>query len=515
MAYDDKPLTVIRRDVSGGLNNRYVANLIQENQCSQLVNADIGPPGQVRKRPGSTILACLASNPGTGLYGFEPRAGINRLVATYAGQIKWSPVSSGFATIASVNVSTPGLATTMVKAGETGTYAGDVLILSDGTNNMLRVEPGTPSFQDLGNTNLSPPKSTVMTYYRNRLWVLFANQLAWSSALPLYNASLSGYATAFDRTTNVFNMPVGQERALIGIRDMGLVALGNDAVWGINPSVVPVATDKPEKIIEYGCVAGNTAQQVGDDIMYLAKDGVRGVFRTQQDKLQTGTSFPISYGLREEMDTISWAYVSKACAVVFDNKYFLSLPVNGSTYNNQVWILYPATQGWVKVSGWNVAAWSTIQISGEQRLYYIDSVNSNVYRAWKGFTDNGVAIPYLEVGRGEDMGAPLQKKVGGEVSIKAEISGNYNIEVYINLDNSGYNWIGNLNLAGALITFPITFPVTFPPQNIAYDKFHIDSLGEWFEAKIKLEHTTTNTSDIRILERGILTYSNEYYSEKL
>jgi hypothetical protein len=513
-APDDQPLVLITRDVSGGVNNRQYGAIIKETQCTVLENVDIIVPGQSTKRKGKTLLKDISNSACTGSFGFMPRGGTNELLVIEGQKLQGctSPSEAGSATFtAHKSDFTTGLQTTIIKATCSGTN-GDVALVSNGTDKVFQMLQDH-TMQDCLDDNYSCPKTPVLTFFNNMVWALKANLLYWSSALPATYVSNTS-SGPFDRTTQNFNITVGVERALVGLRGMGLICFGQDAIYGINPSLTPsVTTDKPDKLLDIGCVAGKTAVQVGDDVYFLAPDGVRGVFRTQQDKLALQQSFPLSYAIKDQVDKLSWAYISKACAVYFDNKYLISVPVSSSTYNNEVWVYYPALQAWTVITGWNVGTWAKLQISGEERLYYGDSNDGSVFRAFSSFKDVATAIRYQEEGRNEDMGKPLQKKYGGEVKIKAAISGAYDINVFASVDYSGWIFLGKVALTGTFVTFPTTFPVSFPTQNEAVGSFHLDSLGEWNVIKLKLENASANTSDIKILERAIVTFLSEYMSE--
>lgn len=503
MASDDKELYFIRKDLSGGQNNRVHGSNIGDNQATVLLNADIGTPYQTSKRPGLTLVEDVSNSACTGLFGFEPDGGTNQLCVTDGSNLRTWPGTGTFTSRKSDFSS--GLATKMLRVGESG--ENDVVLVSNGTDNVFRMNQSY-AFQDLGDTNTSPPKTKVMEYYRNRVFALKSNLLYWSEAFP------ADYSAAFDRTTNAFRIPCGTERSILGIRDQGLVIIGNDQVWGINPSATPAATDLPQKILDIGCAAGNTAVQVGDDIYFLAYDGVRGVFRTQQDKLQQGASYPLSYVLKDEIASINWAYIGNACAVYFDNKYFISLPVDSSTYNNEVWVYYPASQGWMVITGWNVSAWSKMKINGEERLFAADSTDGKVYRAWYGFDDNGTAINYQEEGRKEDMGQPLVTKTGGVFKLRALSSGDYDISIYVSIDDQSYSLLGTMNLAGTAPVLPVALPFTLADVNILEEQFHLDALGPWRQIRFKIQHNSTNGSDnITFYDRILTTYADEYQSE--
>lgn len=504
IAKDDTELYVIRKDYSGGQNNALHGTNIGDTQATVLTNADIFVPGQRSKRPGQSLIGTLDGNPGTGMLGFNPDGGSPLLVVTDGTKLRtWD--TSTFTTRKSDFTS--GLPTALLKVGMSG--VGDVFVAGNGTDNWFLFNPASLSSPtDLGNTNTSPPKTTVALYYANRWWLLLNNNLYWSDAFP------TNYAAAFDRTTNSYRVSVGAARGLIGIPGSGIIAFGQDQVWGVLPSTTPTATDIPQKIIDIGCVANETIAQVGDDIYFLASDGVRGVFRTQLDKLQMGESYPISYQLRDEFDSLSTAFISKACAVYFDNKYFISVPVNASTTNNQVWVYYPASQGWVVLNGWNISAWDVLTVNGQQRLYGIDSVNGKVYQLWTGTSDNGVAIDYVEESRKEDFQQPLVQKVGGTLKVKALSAGGYNLVVSVSIDDQDYTQLGTMSLAGNAPVLPIQVPFMLAPTNTLQQQFSLDSLGPFYQIRIKIEHPDLNgNDDITIYETNMVSYANAYQSE--
>lgn len=504
---DDPYAFIIRRDLSKGINNRQHPSVIGESQCKNLVNADLTVPGETKRRPGLTLIEDLGANRITTLFGYDPQGFTPNLLAIEGTSLKrWEGTGSFSAAIKSDFAT--GLHATIVKAYKSA--VGEVVLISNGSDNVFEMTPSY-TMNDLGDTNTSPPKTTVFTVFRDRVWALKSDLLYYSDASP------SDYSAAFDRTTSFFRIPVGEERALLGTRDLGIIVAGKYGVWSLNPSLVPAATDKPEKLLNQGVAAGDTFKQAGDDYMFLSFDGVRGLKRTIQDKLQLGESLPISYPLKDEFDAIAWASISKACAVYWDNKYMIALPVNGSSYNNTVWVYYPATDAWSVISGWNVSDWAVFNFNGEERLYCGEATaDGKVYRAWNGATDNSSAINFIIEGRNEDMEHPLARKVGGEIKVVAKPTGDYNISVSVSFDGGGYNLLGTLNVGSHLVTFPTTFPVLFYPDQLAYKKFHLDSYGPWYQIRVKISHNavTTNSEDITIYEVSYASPLEEYINEE-
>jgi len=513
---DDKKLTVIRNDFSEGINNRQDADSIRDNQAETLVNVDIGVPGQSRKRPGITSIDDTGYDRGIDLFGFEPDGGTSKLMAIEISGTATALLTSTGLTFAPISGTANMVDDDYVMSMQGFKSGGDghVMLYGSDTTNWHEVKQnGTVT--DLGNTQASgtddPPRSSVATMFNGRMWVLKDNMLSYSDAYP------GDFSGAFDTqsTGNVYKMPVGEERALVGIREKGLLVFGKDEVRYLIPSNTPAATDENGLLVTQGCVANKSATMVGDDVYYLAKDGVRGVFKTQFDTLQLKTSLPVSYALKTEYESINWAHAQKASGVYFDNKYFLALPVDSSTYNNEVWVYYPATNGWMVITGWNVADWTTIVINGENRLYASDSQSGDVYRAWYGSDDNGADFTYTEKGRKEEIGKSLQEKVGGEVIVRAKATGEETIKVYVSLDESAYEKLGELVTVDRSVAFDAwTLPMLFQPAGIYTKKFHLDSYGEWYQAQIKLEHEGTAGDDLIILQRGIVTLLNEYTNEE-
>jgi len=518
---DDKPLYVVRRDFSGGVNSRMHASSIADNEVAILKNADISVNGEVSKRLGSVQIANDVSNNSVNhLHNYIRQGYTDDLLMIESNDIyaneneasSWTWVTSATAS-ADVWGS--------VQAKESGLVPDDIVILQNGTDNPLRMHKDSSenwAVQDLGTTtgaSGSCPKSNVMCWYGNRVWVLKNDILYFSDAYD------SDYSSAFDTVSNAFRLPVGEERGLAPTRDAGIVVMGKEAIWGLAPSAVPVATDKPEPLItDRGVIGKHAWAIVGDDIHFFSSDGHRSLKRTIQDKLQLGGSpYPLSYNLKTEFEEINFAYADRIRMQYFDSKLFITVPTSSSTFNT--WIYFTASNTYTIIEGWSPRCLSTYKINGSDRVYYGKHGNGVVYRGWYGYTDegtttiNGTAINYQEEGKKENFGQPLVKKSGGEVKIKAlSTTSEYYLNVYISFDEGGYNLLGVVNLIGSYVSFPVTFPVTFTNKNLVTKSFHIDDYGEWYLAQLKITHNASNgTNAIKIYERLITAFQNEYTTE--
>ena len=505
-APDDVPQYIVKRDLSGGINSRQHEQIIGDTQAVLLQNILLETAGSRQIRAGQTRLDSsypTVAGSGYGLLGFDPDGGTFELLAVQGTNLSGCPVGGTFSTYKSDL--TPSLQTTIIKAGQL--TQNDIAIVSNGVDNAFAMYQDH-SMHDLGDTNTSPPKTPAMAYYGNRVWTLDKNLASFSDAFP------ADYSLAFDRTTNAFRVPVGERRAIVSTRDQGLIFFGADQIWQLSPSVVPdPTTDFPQKVLDIGCVAGNTAVQVGDDILFLSPDGVRGLFRTALDKLQTGQSFPLSYLLQDQFNAINWSHIDKACAVYFDNKYILALPVNNAAYNNICWVYYPAMKAWVVYTGWNIARFSKIRVGGQETLYGIDSVTGQVHKLFDGTNDSGNAIEFDEISRAEDYGNPLVYKYGGEYKIKAK-GGNGTLTIEVNVDGNGWVRIGTLELAVVGITFPTAFPMLFNNNQEVYGIWHLDGNDVVKFKRVKFRNYCDDVdANITILESISTAFVEGYLSE--
>ena len=507
---DDQSLYAIRRDLAGGINNRMSGTMIAENEGEQMQNVDLGIPGKRQRMPGSVLI-------GNDIGNADPLALGNFVINGQTDQLllaenttlwKWE----GSGNWASVKADFSAMTECSLTFGKESGLAPDdiVLVANDAGDNVFRIDSGGAE-QDLGDTNTSPLKTTVNAWYRNRFWGLKDSLLAFSDAYA------ADYSAAFDRTTNVYRVPVGEERALLPTRDLGLVCVGAEEIWAIAPSATPVATDQPEPLLTgMGCVSKNGAVVAGDDIYFFAPDGLRALKRTIQDKLQVGASYPLSYNLKTEFGNIVWARISELSLEYFDNKIFCSVPVAAGF---ATWVYFLATNSFATYEGIHPRCWSKYKVGGEQRVYYGKDGDGTVYQGWQGTTfegttdSNGTAIEYEEIGREEDLGQPLVYKSGGELEVRVRASGAYTINVSAQFDNSGWNLLGTINTAGNLVTFPIAFPVTFTDPNVVSEKFHIDGYGRWRTCQVKLYNNETGSSEIIILEHSIISFAEEYQNE--
>lgn len=513
---DDSPLFVIRKDFSGGVNSKQHASTIGENQAEVLYNTDLSVLGETSKRLGSTLIGNDVGDVSpAALHNFEIQGSDDQLLMyeddtlwKWAGTGNWASLKNDFTTSTDVGI---------ISAKESGLSPDDIVVVQNGEDNAFRVD-SAGNLQDLGSTagtgSDSPPKSTVMCWYGNRVWVLLNDLLYFSAA---YSAD---YSSAFDTVSDVFRLPVGEERVIIPTRDTGMVVMGKEQIWGLNPSAVPVATDKPEPLItNMGVVSKRGAVAYGDSIYFFSQDGFRELKRTIQDKLQVGVSYPISYRLKTQHDRISWANISKLSIKAWDNKIFISVPTSATTFDT--WVYFPVIDAFMIITGWSPTCWATFKISGEERLYYGQVSQGKVNRAWYGYTDEGAttttgtAITMTVNGREENLGQPLVYKVGGELEIEAEVAGSGDsLTINVAIDGGAFTNLGTVSLTSDTApTLPINLPFSLSDSYVVREKFHLESLGRFRTIQVEIINSDENTDPIKAYGYNITSFQESYENE--
>ena len=105
------------------------------------------------------------------------------------------------------------------------------------------------------------------------------------------------------------------------------------SVWSVDADPSLEVADWEIKLVNnrVGCVAHQTVQQVGPDVMFLSRDGVRSL-STIEAGAQTSISSPLSAPINDYIERINRTHVAKSCAVYYRNRYMISVPLDSDTY---------------------------------------------------------------------------------------------------------------------------------------------------------------------------------------
>jgi len=137
----------------------------------------------------------------------------------------------------------------------------------------------------------------------------------------------------FDVIGNQFRPTAGQSDFTVQLTPFtkdSLVIFNRKSIHlmtGISGSLADVSTNVVTT--EIGCSARKTVVQVANQIMFLSDQGIYSVEFLDEYNLR-GTGTPISETIQPYIDRINQEYAHLSCAVYFNNRYWIALPINSS-----------------------------------------------------------------------------------------------------------------------------------------------------------------------------------------
>jgi hypothetical protein len=327
---------------------------------------------------------------------------------------------------------------------------------------------------DRNASTVTDMKPTCSTWWQYRLWV--GNNLVTPNDQTVWWSELNnGLAYSAVNSIQVEPGRGGRVMAFAPIRSTQEVAPQMlifkerliailTTYWGSSGSLIPAAADALDTVNSsvkpisdsYGCVATKSLQYVTGspfgDLVFLAHDGIRAIRRAQNDTL-AGASKPISEPIRSTIGRINFTHAHKAASVVWDQKYFLAVPLDGARENSHVIILD------LNTGAWYINRWSARDLAADRltetddKLYFqnhnitTDSTASGQaagYHIFKGYTGNfdpdSKAVRYQWDTRGFAFQDISRKKAWDYVGLMGEmVDGSSPVEVWARVDHGGWS----------------------------------------------------------------------------
>ena len=170
------------------------------------------------------------------------------------------------------------------------------------------------------------------------------------------------------------NLRVGNDRdpitALMPAQNFDLYVFKERSIYKITADPTLKVSEWPIKLINNrtGCVGDATVQQVGADIMFLSRDGVRSL-KSIQAGTETDISMPISRNINDYIGRINQAAVDTCSAAYWRNRYFLSVPLDSATSPDTVLVYNLLANAWCGFwTGWEARGFAISAFSGRLRL---------------------------------------------------------------------------------------------------------------------------------------------------
>ncbi len=225
----------------------------------------------------------------------------------------------------------------------------------------------------------TPSQPKFIASHTNRLFCTSADSTVPSDLLYV-SGILDG--DAWDLAGD--NLRIGNDRdpitALMPAQNFDLIVFKERSIYKVNCDPTKEVHQWDIKLINNrtGCVADGTVQQVGADIMFLSRDGVRSL-QSIQAGTETDISLPISRNINDYIGRINQAQVSKCTAAYWRNRYMLSVPLDSATNPDTVLCYNLMAGAWCGFwTGWEARDFVITAFSGQLKLN-IGTQNGELY----------------------------------------------------------------------------------------------------------------------------------------
>ena len=220
-----------------------------------------------------------------------------------------------------------------------------------------------------------PPQVGYGIYMGSRLLIPNRDEIWFSNTLNFANYNINGriFVNQGDSDAIVALAPFGTS-SIIVFKESSIYLLGN--VVGpsdeLNSRVIVSLLTK-----SFGIIAKDSLAHDGKNLIFLTRQGVHSVGLTSQNELHT-SSVPLSEPIDGFMGRVNWAYAGSAFGEVSDNKYYLALPIDGSTESNAVLVFDLLRRFWNGYDDTQVKKFYRSDYAGAERLHSVNHA-SNVF----------------------------------------------------------------------------------------------------------------------------------------
>jgi hypothetical protein len=317
---------------------------------------------------------------GAGVFNDPIAGGVWLIIATQAGVYKTRPGTTG------TQMPLPAGVTIPERVQIVQTFSGLVMLRGEGYDPIYcdDLDAGWKTLPVPTGGNLALPPSDNGVYFANRLFVIDRSGISASYRDLIFVSDIGSTTDTLSGSQlyNGFRVNQGSRDGLVGLykfNETTLLAFKEDSVYAIsniygtnNELASNARLDSISS--EYGLRSAKAVVQVGNDVWFLAhRRGVCSIRQTEQNKLQ-GVDIPVSRDIEPLIERINWQHAASATMAFWDNKVYVAVPLDNSTYNNAVLVFDTLNQRWCghdEATALKVFDWLKIPYGGEMRLIYI------------------------------------------------------------------------------------------------------------------------------------------------
>ena len=501
--YIDGAIATYSTDTSGDatISDDSAVNLYIGNDSASQYTFD-GEIDDVRFYDGSFAADDVEMDSIKGLHHFNVLGTIDTLVRVKDTAVQ--RLSSDFTTWTNITGATSQTADTTTNFVQ----ANNRLFVLNGTDNVLSID-GSLSVTNEGNTNTDPPRGTVGEWTTNNRLFIAGLLTAAGKDYVYFSDALD--PQAFSRNTNNFIVRSGFGSKITQLKmfkEFELIIYKDDSIFVLNMDGATPLTDWNLKPLStsIGCPAGRTVQDIGNDHIFLANDGVRLLSRTTFDKLRVGV---ISEPVQDVINSINQDAIQNSVGWFENGLYILGVPVGTSTNPNKflIWDSIAANRNGDPNTAWTTIPTDTWNFSCMSSFGFGDNKKTIVagdgrslslcYKVLSGNTDDGEAIIQTIIGKDQDFGDSFLKKIFDPTYVIADclndesISGTY--QVSLSVDRNTFVQFATLTSSGLLVT-----PFQTPASTVLGSEFEQTTertkfIGRGNSVRLKVVNQTYNS----------------------
>ena len=375
-------------------------------------------------------------------------------------------ITNGLATVTVSNTLAAGDNVILTAAGSSTLTQGDSFVVSEASSSAFKFFVNTDDVTNqtdvhftkrvsvgLGFTHMPAPP--FATYHQRRLVMPFQFSVDASSD-SFTTRNIQDELIASDiLDTDTYDQIYAQYRFNAGTSDfvVGLHSFAEDRLLVFNRNSIHIVANTTNlqsastQVLtdEVGCVARQSIEQVGNQVIFLSDNGVYGTQFLDEYNLR-GTETPLSEPINETIDRINKNAQENAVAVYFDNRYYIAVPLDSSSNNNAILVYNFLNKQWES----------------------IDTVNENNYHVTN----------LLITGDGDKRGVYAVNDIGGVHRLDQRTDGVDRVMTQIGGTEQ------SIQIPGALTTRQYTLGTL--------------DRKRWKEFDFHIQSSDTNTSDLNI-----------------
>lgn len=242
--------------------------------------------------------------------------------------------------------------------------------------------------QGIGLMHMPGPAWAVQ--HQRRLWMPYAYEPAAGPSYTQRNildeivASDILDSDTYDKIESQYRITAGSADNVVGVEpfaeDNLLVFMRHSIhlIKGVSGSLLDTQVNLITK--EVGCVSRKSIVQIGNQVLFLSDNGVYAAAFGDLYNLR-GAGVPLSEPINPIISRINRNYAQNSVAAYYNNRYYIAVPLDGSTVNNAILIYNFLNQGWESIDTVPQSAWDISQLivgdtGGLSKLYVVGSLGS-------------------------------------------------------------------------------------------------------------------------------------------